>query len=160
MTTEFVIRAAQSEDASNLTDLIRGLGIFAYFESEEEATTMARIEQYLHKYLAQENHSIYVVDTEANMIVGYVAVHWLTYLFLPGPEGYITELFILSMYRGKGLGTRLLSEVEIEAKKRGVARLTLINNNTRESYQREFYKKQGWQAREQMVSFVKLPAED
>ncbi|MDM8532855.1 GNAT family N-acetyltransferase [Anaerolineales bacterium HSG25] len=153
------IRLAQLEDAPHLNNLLRDLEFFSYFNEEDPVTSIARIKQYLHQCLTQDSHSIYLVETDA-VLVGYTAVQWLTYLFLPGPEGYVTELFIRSDYRGQGLGSQLLAAVEAEAKRRGCARLALINNNTRESYQREFYKKQSWQERQQMVNFIKILVED
>lgn len=53
-------------------------------------------------------------------IVGYIAVHWLPYLFLPAPEGYVSELFVSESVRGQGIGTQLLETVTIEAKRRVV----------------------------------------
>jgi GNAT superfamily N-acetyltransferase len=52
------------------------------------------------------------------------------------------------------VGTRLLAAVKEEARKRGCARLSLLNGRTRPSYQREFYRKDGWQERETMANFI------
>jgi hypothetical protein len=41
-----------------------------------------------------------------------------------------------------------------EAKKRRCSRLSLLNLRNRESYQRGFYKKQGWTEREHVANFV------
>ena len=75
-------------------------------------------------------------------------------LRLKGPEGYVSELFIAGSERGKGVGSKLLEAVKEEATKRGCARLMLLNLKNRESYQRGFYKKQGWIEREEVANFV------
>jgi GNAT superfamily N-acetyltransferase len=81
-------------------------------------------------------------------------VHYLPYFFLPGPEGYVSELFISAEARGQGIGTALLEQVIAEARRRGCARLSLINSRTRESYQRKFYEQHGWNERIEIAVFV------
>ena len=75
--------------------------------------------------------SIYVAEAEAGDLLGYVSVHWLPYLFLPGPEGFVSELFIRKTARGQGVGTQLLQTVQTEAEQRGCSRLSLLNNRDR-----------------------------
>ncbi len=71
----------------------------------------------------------------------------------------MSELFIRESARGQGIGARLLAAIKTEAKSRGCARLALINSRSRESYQRCFYKKLGWQEREAMANFVYIMSE-
>jgi GNAT superfamily N-acetyltransferase len=92
--------------------------------------------------------------------VGYIAVHWLAYLFLPGLEGFISELFVREAARGAGVGRRLLEAVTQDAKKRGCYRLSLLNGRHRESYLRKFYEKLGWEERSIMVNFIYYIPED
>ena len=56
--------------------------------------------------------------------------------------------------RGQGIGSRLLEAVKAEAKRRGCSRLQLVNFRQRESYQRGFYAKAGWEERPDGASFV------
>ena len=86
--------------------------------------------------------------------MGYISVHWLPYLFLEGPEGYISELFIRDNQRGKGIGGKLLSIVKEEAMERGCSRLSLLNGHNRESYERNFYLKKGFIERDKMANFI------
>lgn len=86
--------------------------------------------------------------------MGYTAVHWLPYLILSGPEGYVSELFVAEAARGMGVGKALLTAVKRTAAARGCSRLQLLNMRNRESYQRRFYEKDGWQEREQAANFV------
>jgi len=57
-------------------------------------------------------------------------------------------------HRGQGIGSQLLEVMKAEARKRGCSRLMLINLRKRESYQRQFYRKQGWEEREGVANFV------
>jgi hypothetical protein len=51
--------------------------------------------------------------------------------------------------------------VKEEAKSRGCSRLSLLNMRDRESYQRAFYAKDGWEERTDAANFVfDLPPED
>ena len=81
-------------------------------------------------------------------------MHWLPYLFLKGPEGYVSELFVRESARGQGVGGELLRKIETEARARGCARLSLINLRNRESYMRQFYVKAGWEERAEAANFV------
>jgi N-acetylglutamate synthase-like GNAT family acetyltransferase len=147
------IRKAQLQDVAALTELLRSLGWFAYLTSESSEITCERITHHLTLCNADESHSIYVAE-ENNEIVGYVAIHWLPYLFLPAPEGYVSELFVRASVRGQGIGTQLLEVVKAEAQERGCSRLMLVNSRSRDSYKHKFYEGQGWKEREEIANFV------
>ncbi|NJL36570.1 MAG: GNAT family N-acetyltransferase [Leptolyngbyaceae cyanobacterium RM2_2_4] len=147
------IRKAQLRDVAALTELLRSLGWFAYMASESSEMTCERITHHLTLYSANESHSIYIAE-ENRKIVGYVAVHWLPCLFLPAPEGYVSELFVCESVRGQGIGTQLLEVVKAEAQERGCSRLMLVNSRNRDSYKRKFYERQGWKEREEIANFV------
>ncbi|MGG6296192.1 N-acetyltransferase family protein [Leptolyngbya sp. AN02str] len=147
------IHKARSHDAEALTNVLKDLGWFAHLNAESDEVSQARIAQHLALCNADNSHSIYVAELEET-VVGYIAVHWLPYLFLPGPEGYVSELFVKEVARGQGIGTQLLEAVKAEAKARGCFRLRLINGRDRESYKRKFYQSQGWTEREDTASFV------
>lgn len=148
------IRKALLGDAPALTRLLRGLRWFKRMASEPPETTAANVARHLEQSLEDDSHSIYVAEESGGGMVGYVAIHWLPYLFMPGPEGYISELFIQEDARGAGLGGQLLQYVMQEARQRGCYRLSLLNSKDRESYERKFYEKHGWEARPDMVNFV------
>jgi GNAT superfamily N-acetyltransferase len=109
----------------------------------------------LERFLENDSHSIYVGIDSGNVIVGYSAVHWLPYLFLPSPEGLVSELFIADPARGRGMGPLLLKAVEAKARSLGCSRLHLINFRNRELYRRSFYEKAGWIERPEGASFVR-----
>ena len=150
----FQTRKARPQDANALAKILRELSWFAHLASESLETTQERVSRHLNLCFSDDSHSVYVAETGPGQVVGYAAVHWLPYLFLSGPEGHVSELFIRESARGQGIGSRLLAAIKTEAKARGCARLALINIRSRESYQRHFYKKIGWQEREEVANFV------
>ncbi|MBF2049077.1 MAG: GNAT family N-acetyltransferase [Elainella sp. C42_A2020_010] len=66
----------------------------------------------------------------------------------------MSELFVDQAHRGQGIGSLLLDTVQTEARVRGCSRLMLVNSRERESYQRQFYQKQGWIERENIANFI------
>jgi GNAT superfamily N-acetyltransferase len=151
---DFAVRPARRQDAPAIAALIRGLGLFRRLAGEEPASTQARVLRHLDLCLADDSHTVLVATDPCQAIVGYAGVHWLPYLFLTGPEGYLSELFVAESHRGQGIGSALLGAVVSEARRRGCARLMLEAVKTRESYRRGFYRKQGWVEREDMANFV------
>jgi GNAT superfamily N-acetyltransferase len=148
------IRPAQLDDVGSLTDLLRSLGWFEAVTDVPFEEAIGRVGDHLSQCLADDSHSVYVgVDNEGE-VQGYVSVHWLPYLLFRGPEGYVSELFLRETARGQGLGAALLETVKGEATRRGCFRLSLLNNRSRESYQRGFYSKHGWEERQIMAHFV------
>lgn len=148
------IRNVQVRDAEDIAVIIREVGWFEHLKTESAQTTAERVRRHISLTLADDSHSAFVAEDDNNNIVGYSSVHYLPYFFLRGPEGYISELFISEKARGKGVGTALLEKVIAEARKRGCARLSLINSRTRESYMRQFYEKRGWRERKEVAAFV------
>jgi GNAT superfamily N-acetyltransferase len=151
---EMHIRKAETWDVPAFAEIIRDLGWFAHVNAETPEETQARISRHLALCLADKSHSLHVALDPHGEIVGYVSVHWLPYLILAGPEGYVSELFVKDIARGKGIGTKLLEAVIAEARDRGCARLMLLNGRHRDAYEREFYKKCGWTERPEMANFV------
>lgn len=151
---EIQIRKAETADVPALTDLLRSLGLFAHINSESPRSTRERVGKHLDLCLADDSHLILVAQTSGEELAGYCAIHWLPYLMLAGPEGYVSELFIHEKFRGQGIGAQLLETVRAEAQKRGCSRLMLLNMRKRESYQRQFYSKHGWEERPDAANFI------
>jgi ribosomal protein S18 acetylase RimI-like enzyme len=148
------VQPATPDDVPAMAALLRGLGWFAFINDEATAKTETRVKKHLRLCMADDSHSVLVAGDAKGAIIGYVAVHWLPYLMLPGPEGYVSELFVSEAARGMGVGTKLLEAVEDAAVTRGSSRLMLVNRKTRESYKRGFYRKLGWEEREEFANFV------
>ena len=153
---EIEICKAEQSDVPGIVEILRELGWFADITAEAPLETQARIANELKLCQADDSHSVYVARAAGKAVLGYVSVHWLPYLIHSGPDGYISELFIRDSARGQGIGARLLETVEAEGIRRGSRRLMLLNMRQRESYQRGFYSKHGWEERLQAATFVKM----
>lgn len=148
------IRSARPDDAPLIAELLRELGWFEHINSEPPGTTVERVHRHIDLCLADSSHTLLIAEDAQGAPLGYLAAHWLPYLFLPGPEGYISELFVRPSARGVGVGSQLLQAAREEAQARGCYRLSLLNGRQRESYQRQFYPGQGWEERPLMANFV------
>jgi len=151
---EIPIKKAVIDDAPRLAKLLQGIGWFEPFSTREFKDSVSQVESRLRQCLADDSHSIYVAEWPHGEIAGYGSVHWLPYLFMSGPEGYVSELFVRDDVRGQGVGRQLLKIIETEARAHGCQRLSLINLRGRESYQRQFYLKAGWRERNEAANFV------
>jgi GNAT superfamily N-acetyltransferase len=148
------IRQVSANDAPQLAELLREIGWFESFTNQPFETAIRQVRLHIEQCLADNSHSIFVAEQRDGKIVGYGSVHWLPYLFMKGPEGYVSELFVRESARGQGVGGELLRKIETEARARGCARLSLINLRNRESYMRQFYVKAGWEERAEAANFV------
>jgi GNAT superfamily N-acetyltransferase len=148
------IREASTQDAQLLAELLKDIGWFESFRNEPFEAVSRQVRLHIEQCLADNSHSIFVAEPRDGKIVGYGSVHWLPYLFLKGPEGYVSELFVRESARGQGVGGELLRKIETEARARGCARLSLINLRNRESYLRQFYVKAGWEERAEAANFI------
>jgi GNAT superfamily N-acetyltransferase len=148
------IRKASPQDSQSLAELLKEIGWFESFNSEPIEAATSRVQRHVQQCLADRSHSLFVAEAPDGAIVGYGSVHWLPYLFLQGPEGLVSELFVRESARGQGVGRELLRHIEMEARTRDCARLSLINLRNRESYMRQFYVKAGWEERSEAANFI------
>jgi GNAT superfamily N-acetyltransferase len=148
------IRRAVPGDATALAELLLDIGWFEALNGKPMESVKSQVALRIEQCFADGSHSVYVAQSPAGEIVGYSSVHWLPYLFMNGPEGYVSELFVRSNARGQGVGRQLLETIEIEARARGCSRLSLMNLRSRESYARKFYIKAGWEERSEAANFI------
>ena len=95
------IRELTAQDAPQIAELLREIGWFEAFKHEPLDVATQRVRRHIEQCLADNSHSIFVAVSSDDEIVGYGAVHWLPYLFLQGPEGYVSELFVRNPRAGK-----------------------------------------------------------
>jgi GNAT superfamily N-acetyltransferase len=150
------IRNVNPQDAPQLAVLLKEIGWFELFKNGTIKEASQKVKAHIEQCLADKSHSTFVAETSDGAIIGYGSAHWLPYLSLRGPEGFVSELFVRESARGQGVGRRLLRAIETEARGRGCARLSLINLRNRESYQRRFYARSGWQERSEAANFIYL----
>lgn len=157
---EIEIRKAEERDMPAIAGILQELGWFAHLAAEAPAEIQGQVARQLALCQSDNSHLVLVAEAVGERVVGYVSVHWLPYLIHAGPEGYVSELFIREDCRGQGIGSQLLKKVEAEAREHHCSRLALLNMRQRESYQREFYIKHGWEERPQAANFVKCLGKD
>ena len=152
---EIEICKVEQKDVAGIAEILRELGWFADIAAKTPAESREQIANELRLCQADDSHAVFVARAADEAVRGYVAAHWVPYLLHSGPDGYISELFIRDSARGQGIGARLLETVEAEALRHGCKRLMLLNMRQRESYQRGFYAKHGWEERPQAATFMK-----
>lgn len=148
------VRGAQQEDVPVIAEIIRTLGWFPYVDSESTLATERRVLLHLELCDADDSHTVLVAEDEEGKVAGYISVHWLPYLMLAGPEGYISELFVSEDARGKGVGTALVNDIKDFAVAKGCSRMMLLNSRERSSYEREFYAHLGFEERPEMANWI------
>lgn len=153
---EINIRQIRIQDAEQIAGILRDVGWFELLKNEPLEITRRRVESHIGQCLADNSHTTLVAELPNGAIAGYVSAHWVPYLFLSGPDGFVSELFVRGAARGQGIGTKLLQAVETEARARGSSRLSLINLRRRDSYQRQFYTKAGWKERVDAANFIRV----
>jgi GNAT superfamily N-acetyltransferase len=135
--------------------LWRELGWLEWIGKNEPTKVEQTMAQRLAESQTDESHVALVAEDRQGTVLGYTAMHFLPYFMMPGPEAYVSELFMTAEARGKGVGRLLLKHLEGLAKERGCCRMMLFTGRHRESYERGFYKKQGWRERPEAASFVR-----
>lgn len=147
------IRPARADDTAALVAFLRALSLFP--AGEEAGDTLRRVGRHLALSLAEPgSHATLLAEDGDGVLLGYVSVHLVPFLMQPGPEGFVSELFVGEGARGGGIGRRLLDAVVEEARGRGWTRLQLTNPRDGESYRRGFYAKAGWEERPGSAGFV------
>jgi GNAT superfamily N-acetyltransferase len=114
MPGEHRIRSARAEDAPAIAVLLAALGDLPMLAGEDVADVAAR---HVPVAVASPDTTLLVVEDDRGLI-GYANVHWVHDLFMPGPEGYLSELFILESHSGRGIGSEVLAMIEAEARER------------------------------------------
>lgn len=150
------IRLARPDDAAAIAAILRDVGWFDQVNREKPERSEARVRHGLEVCEGDESQTVLVATVDGRL-VGYAAVHWFPNLLI-GPEGYLSELFIMEAHRSVGIGSGLLAAIEDEARERGCTRLMLFNRRARESYTRGFYQRNGWVEREDIALMMRDPA--
>jgi GNAT superfamily N-acetyltransferase len=153
---DYSIRPVQRSDAAAIALIHREVGWWEHLARETPEQTAQRVRWHIELCLADGSHAIWVATDPADHVVGYTAVHWVAYLTLPGPEGFVSEVFVHPDHQGRGIGARLLATVRQDAIKLGCYRLSLNNVRKRESYQRGYYLKRGFIERSEVADFIMI----
>ncbi|AFZ45175.1 GCN5-related N-acetyltransferase [Halothece sp. PCC 7418] len=118
-TTTFQIRSAQREDVSAIMGLIEAL---AAYEHLSDAVT-GNAETLAEHLFGETPYAEVLVAEWGEIIVGFALFFSNYSTFLTQPGIYLEDLFVLSEYRGCGVGRALISAVATIAHQRGAGRL-------------------------------------
>lgn len=152
MTQDVLIRALRPDDAADLAEIV---GQIPWFHPLLRSPLgPAVVADHLKRALASPDGFCRAAQVDGR-VRGYLSAHWLTYLVMPAPELYVSELFIHQDWRGRGLGGMLLEAAEAEAARLGASRLMLFTGKGRECYDRGFYPGRGWVERPMVANFVR-----
>ena len=152
--SKITVRSARQEDVPIIAEIIRNLGWFPHAENESQLATERRVLLHLELGDADDSHTVLVAEDDQGRVAGYVSVHWLPYLMLSGPEGYVSELYVSEEARGKGVGTALMADIREFAVTKSCSRLMLLNGRDRPSHERDFYAQLGFEERPEMANMV------
>jgi len=149
------VRRVTVLDAPAISSILRDLGWFDWIDSEDTSLTEARLRDVIEQWEADDNQLALLAEEDSGFPVGYAFAHCYPYMMLPGPELYLSELFVKEAWRGRGIGRELLKGVSAFAAAKGCSRLMLVTGKDRDSYVREFYQKNGWVERPYIANFIK-----
>lgn len=153
---QVVLRRAIPADAPSISELLHEIGYLKYINEETLAETGSRIRDGISRLSQLTEHVLMAAtEEESDIVLGYAAAHFYANLLI-GNEGYISELYLRPSATNKGIGSKLLTALEDEGRSRNCRRLRLTNWRIRESYQRGFYAKHGWQENREAAEFVRL----
>lgn len=128
------IRPVQENDYSQLPALISELGY----------SPGSRLQEIFLQIINSSSMGILVAESGIGQIEGFLSYSLKPQLRLNGCSMEIDELIVSSSSRGKGIGALLLKAIKEIAVEKRCSRITLNTNRERESYQRDFYKKNGF----------------
>lgn len=139
MVSSRTIRKAVVSDFDDLNILMASLGY------EIEGVAVPKRRNVFESILKNEHQEILVVEAKnekkIHAMISYTVVPQLR---LSGLKMEIDELVVSPEARGEGFGGELVNYVISKAKEISVKRIFISSNKQRESYQRDFYKKLGF----------------
>ena len=129
----FDIRPATLEDAKEIRNLCAELGY---------PTSSEQMQDRLQKLHNRTDHAVYVIEIKDGSIVGWVHAY-LRWLLITGLSAEVGGIVIQEAYRRRGLGKKLLQEIETWACRQGCQVVALYSGMQRDMAH-EFYPSIGY----------------
>jgi GNAT superfamily N-acetyltransferase len=149
MNAELVeIRPARSEDFNGVLELLRQLW-------PEGKLDESRLRPIFERALNSETQA-YRCAINTKQVVGFASLNLKNRLWAEGSLAWVDEIVVDASYRGQGIGTRLLAELEKVALQNNCARLELDSSFHRTSAH-QFYERRGFERRAALFSKRILP---
>ena len=82
----------------------------------------------LYSYMIKSNNTISLVVREGNCVIGYAAIVCRTDIESQGKIGYLSELIIDEQHREKGIGTKFIEEIIVQAKRKGCVEIQFTSS--------------------------------
>ncbi|MGH2591501.1 MAG: GNAT family N-acetyltransferase [Actinomycetota bacterium] len=139
MGLDYSIRAATVRDWPQVADLLVELGRDVSPSAASNPSFVIRFGG----HLALRESRTLVAEELGGRLLGFVDVEFRQRLGHPRPQAWVNDLVVTESVRGHGVGTALLVEVEVLARRRGCFRMSLETGGWREEAHR-FYERQGW----------------
>ncbi|WP_292460251.1 GNAT family N-acetyltransferase [Methanothermococcus sp.] len=135
---KITVKTAKEEDIKDMVKLLKELfEIEKDFEPNEEKQRKG-----LELLLNSENARIFVAKC-GNTVVGMCSIQTLISTAEGGKVGILEDLIVDKDFRGKGIGSKLLSEVGKYCKENNILRLTLLADKDNDKAI-EFYNSKNW----------------
>lgn len=145
-----IIRPAAPGDIAGLVQLLEALfGIEADFDFDP-----AKQAQGLRLLLADTRACVLVAD-DAGAVVGMCTAQTVISTAEGGPVGWVEDVAVADSHRGRGLGRKLLAELEHWAQAHGLTRLQLLADRDNAAAL-AFYERVGWHST-RLVALRKFP---
>lgn len=150
--TRFVFREAAAGDAPEVQELLRHLGYHV---------SLSRLERILLTICESSQAQCVLATLPVNdLVVGMMTLRVYPCLRLGGDQVTIEELVVHQDWRGQGLGRTLTHYAIAYAKSRQAVRIEVLTSESRESTQRGFYEKAGFQRAASRVYRLNLSTDE
>ncbi|CAI8784433.1 GNAT family N-acetyltransferase [Methylococcus capsulatus] len=136
---DILIRPAETRDIEAMVELLGTLfSIEADFTFDPD-----RQRRGLALLIGSSADRVLVAECEGR-VIGMCSVQTLISTAEGGPVGLVEDMVVARAFRGKGIGRRLLGEIERWAADAGLTRLQLLADRTNEPAL-TFYDRRGWE---------------
>ena len=138
------IRKATAMDVGNILELLKQLKISGYAEMgiEDPKVKKADNAEEFFKQIVTEPENVILIAEEENKPIGLAVCYLVPKIFDGEYRLLIEEMVVSENYRGKGVGSALLNEIENEAQNLNINVIKLTTGTKLKA--NEFYKKHGY----------------